>query len=111
MRMIIHPIQMVMGFIIWSVWFVTAYGGLSVACALAPPPVIHGHMTWINALLMLLTVFTTLFLLALAYRCWKARPTTENRRFVVWIAFAGYLAAAIATFAGGLPLLGLPPCL
>jgi hypothetical protein len=111
MRVAVHPVQMVMGFIIWAVWFVAIYGGLSVACDLAPPSIWLGHMTWINAVLLGVTLFTTLFLLALAYRCWRARPDTDNHRFVVWISFAGYVGAAVATFAVGLPILGLPPCL
>ena len=111
MHVIVHPIQMAMGFIIWSVWFVVVYGGLSVACAVSPPSLRLGNVTWINAMLLGITLFTTLFLLGLAYRCWQARPSTDNRRFVVWVAFAGYVTAAIATFAVGLPILGLPPCL
>jgi hypothetical protein len=45
MLSITHPLQLVPGLIIWALWFIAIYGGLSVACALAPP----------NAITLLLT--------------------------------------------------------
>jgi hypothetical protein len=107
----VHPIQMVMGFIIWSLWFVTVYAGLSVACELTPPPVSLGAINWLNGSLLLITLFTALLLIALARRCWRARPTTDNRQFVVRVSVGGYLMAAIATLAVGWPMLSLPSCL
>ena len=33
-----HPIHLIVGLTLWSVWFVAVYSGLSVACAVNPPP-------------------------------------------------------------------------
>ncbi len=33
-----HPIHLAVGLTLWSVWFVAVYSGLSVACAVTPPP-------------------------------------------------------------------------
>lgn len=107
---VIHPLQMVMGLIVWSLWFVAIYSGLSVACSLAPPAVSPGAMTWINGILLALTFFTTMLLLWCAYRCWRAPAAPGNRRFVARIAAGVYLFAAAATLAVGLPISLLPPC-
>lgn len=107
-----HPVHLVLGFIIWSFWFVAVYGGLSVACAVAPPGDALGAATAINVWLLLLTFLTTALLLYLAFRCWRAAaPGMQGLlRFLPQVAAGAYLAAAIATFAVGLPAMVLPPC-
>ncbi len=67
-----HPLQLTLGLIVWSVWFVALYGGLSVACAVAPPAATLGALTWINGLLLLLTLATTALLAYWAHGCWRA---------------------------------------
>lgn len=74
----VHPVQLVMGFIVWSLWFVAAYAGLSVACSLAPPPSVSAW-TWINLLLLGLTLIITALLLACAWRCWRAAASLPER--------------------------------
>ena len=32
-----HPVHLILGLCVWSIWFVVLYGGLSVACQLTPP--------------------------------------------------------------------------
>jgi hypothetical protein len=108
-----HPVQLALGFVIWSAWFVAAYGGLSVACGLAPPPEAQGARTWINAALGLLTLATAAVLLTLAWRCWRARRSTapgQAEHFVAPLAAALHAAAAGATLFVGLPATAIPPC-
>ncbi|HEU0204225.1 MAG TPA: hypothetical protein VFR86_27760 [Burkholderiaceae bacterium] len=111
-----RPLQLALGLTVWSLWFVAAYGGLSLGCAFAPPPVEDGARTWINGALGVLTGATVALLLALAGSCRNAprtaaaaRCTTE--RFVATVAAGLHTAAAPATAFVGAPVIGLPPCL
>ena len=73
-----HPAHLVIGLTLWSVWFVAVYGGLSVACALAPPDPYQGSVNPVNLGLGLLTVLTTAGLIYLAFACWRLAPTAER---------------------------------
>lgn len=106
-----HPLQLVLGLIIWSVWFVLIYAVLSVACSVAPPINTTSPVNWINALLLALTLFTALLLILLAMRCWRARTVERNSAFIARVAPCVYVAAATSTLAIGIPALALPPCL
>lgn len=107
-----HPLQLVLGLIIWSLWLVAVYGGLSLGCLLARPGAGLGPATWLNGLLGGFTLLTVAWLSGCAWRLWQA-PTPEPaaRRFVVRVGAWGYLLAALATLFVGLPILALPPCL
>ncbi len=109
MRSPSHPLQLPMGLIIWSLWFVIMYASLSVACAFVPPDSALGPRTWINGLLLILTLVVTLLLTLLAVRNWRA-PGDGHRRFVARVSAGIYFAAAIATLGVGLPVVALPPC-
>lgn len=107
-----HPLQLALGLIVWSVWFVVLYGGLSVACAVVPPAATLGVITWVNGLLLLLTLATTALLAYWARVCWRAAAgeITRQQRFVGRIAAGVHLIAAGSTLAVGLPVIALPPC-
>jgi hypothetical protein len=108
-----HPLQLVLGLIVWSVYFVTLYGGLSVSCAVAPPDPALGSLTWINGWLLLLVVSITAFLCHSSYSCWRARAgltKDPQRRFIASVSAGVHLLAAVSVLAIGLPTLGLPPC-
>lgn len=110
-----HPVHLVLGLVVWSVYFVAMYGALSVACAVAPPPEAAGALTWINGVLLLLTVLTATALLYGAWRCWRAARAAPNdaRRstFIPGVSAALYLSASVAVLAIGMPAIALPPCL
>ncbi|GAA3964968.1 hypothetical protein [Allohahella marinimesophila] len=110
-----HPAHLVLGLVIWSVWFVLLYGGLSVACELAPPGAEQGALNWLNATLLVLGVFFFVMLLAGAYMSWRHAPSAESdqpqQRFLGRVAAAVYLFAAIASLAIAVPSLVMPPCL
>ena len=106
----IHPMQLVFGFIIWSAWFVVMYGLLSVGCSVATPGDSAGSFTWINGVLLLITVLTTSALSFFTWRCWRVQAPEGNRQFVARIAAGVYGVAAISTLAIGLPVFVLPPC-
>jgi uncharacterized membrane protein SirB2 len=103
-----HPLQLVLGLILWSLYFVLVYSGLSIACAVAPPDTTDSR-SWINALLLIFTIVVTVALLFLAYRQWRI-STDSYGRFIARVAAAVYFAAAISTLAVGLPVIALPPC-
>lgn len=127
-----HPFQLVLGLILWALWFVVMYAGLSVVCETAAPAQEQGPLTWLSAGLLLLTVLTLLLLLYLAQRCWRARqrlrrahdnkPETEaetngptvasaqDQQRVASVATLAYLASAVAVLLAVLPLSLLPPC-
>ncbi|WP_151704599.1 hypothetical protein [Nitrincola alkalilacustris] len=113
-----HPAQIVIGFVIWSIWFIAMYGGLSVACQLAPPEVEKGAFTWLNGGLIAFTLLVFALLLFLAWRsgryCASKHKESDDavgfERFVGYVSTVLYLIAAVATLAGGLPVLVLSPC-
>lgn len=107
-----HPAQLLLGLTLWSLWFVILYGGLSVACELAPPAPGQGALTAINAGLALLTL-TTLGLLAwLAWRGLTAgRVSVGGSRFIALTGAGLHLFSAAGVAFVGLPILALPPCL
>jgi hypothetical protein len=109
-----HPLQLVLGFAVWGVSFVALYGGLSVACAVAPPDPAQGALTWINGSLLLLVLPTTTVLGYASLSCWRARSALASdprRRFIATVSAALHLFAAGGVLAVGLPTVGLPPCI
>ncbi|KGK41339.1 hypothetical protein LH51_15570 [Nitrincola sp. A-D6] len=113
-----HPAQIVMGFVIWSIWFIAMYGGLSVACQLVPPDTGQGPFTWINSGLFAFTLLVFALLVLLAWRSGRycasqhkaGEVTAGFGRFVGYVGTVLYLIAAVGTLAGGLPVLVLSPC-
>ena len=109
-----HPIHNPLCFIICSLWFVALYGGLSVACEVAPPPVEAAQWTWLNALLLVATLAVVTLLVALTFGFWRASERARQRpkeRFVAWIAAAVNATAVLACLFIALPILSMPPCL
>lgn len=106
-----HPLQLVLGLIIWSAWFVLIYTVLSVGCSVAPPANVATPVNWINAALIVLTIITTLLLTFFAARCWRSHAISGNSGFTARVAACVYLIGAMSTLAIGIPVLVLPPCL
>lgn len=110
-----HPMQLALGLIVWSLWFVVNYASLSVACSLASFPA-QGGPAWINRALLLFALLTTGLLLNWALRCWRATRAAAAierapQRLIAQVAAGIHLTAAVATFAVGLVTLALPPCI
>ncbi|UTH34377.1 hypothetical protein NLY39_11755 [Pseudomonas sp. KHPS1] len=109
-----NPIHIPLGLVLWSLWFVAVYGGLSVGCALAPPAPEQGQWTWLNALLALFSLLTFMVLLWLARRFQLAARRADEQpagRFVARLTASVHLVGALGTLFVALPILSLPPCL
>lgn len=109
-----NPIHVPLGLVLWSVWFVALYGGLSVGCSLLPPDPAQGQWTWLNALLAMFSLVTVVLLLALArlfQHAARSECEGQSARFVARLAAGVNLIGAIATVFVALPILSLPPCL
>lgn len=110
-----HPLQIPLGLIIWSLWFVALYGGQAVVCEVSPPAPEQGIWNWLNGGLGLFTLATLLLLLWLAQHFWRlSQPPhelNERQLFVTKLAAGIHFIAALATLFVGLPLLQIPPCL
>lgn len=110
-----HPMQLALGLIVWGIWFIALYGGLSVGCALAPPAPELGPLTWLNLLLGALTAIVVAWLLRQMVLCWQeAGPKGADRsrqRFIAAVGAGIHAVAAASTLFIGLPVIGLPPCL
>lgn len=107
-----HPVQLILGLTIWSLWFVALYGGLSVACAVAPPSPGQGALSGLNLWLGLLSLVTLAALLWLARFCLAAvrRERSRAARFIAAVAAGLHLFSASGVAFVGLPLVALPPC-
>ena len=110
-----HPAQLVLGLSIWSIWFIAMYAGLSVVCQLATPAPQDGAANWLNYALFGLTLIVITLLLLLAWRGWRYCQSVQHanrpQRFIAYVSTVLYLMAALATLAGALPVLVLPPCI
>lgn len=109
-----NPAHIALGLLLWSLWFVALYAGLSLGCALCPPAPELGPWNWLNALLGVMSLLTLLALLWLARRfqraAWRcARGSVQG--FVARLAASVHLVGAIATLFIGLTTLALPPCI
>lgn len=111
----LHPIQIVLGLIIWSVWFAGIYGAHGVACAVSPPDPAQGIVNWLNLSFAIGTLVVIALLLWLAHRAWQlSRPPhelDERQLFVTRLAAGIHLIAALSTLFIGLQLAFLPPCI
>ncbi len=106
-----HPLQLALGLTIWSLWFVTVYGGLSVVCAVTPPTPDQGALTGINLVLGVLTLMTLGLLAGMTQRCMAAARRKRGRlRYMSALAGGLYLFSTVSVGFVGLPLLMLPPC-
>jgi len=110
----------VLGLSLWFIWFCATYGGVAVACAVAPPPIEQGPLNWINASVLVLAAFTTAgFAAGARINAQSAQSTrglpegnsAARQRFVARVAVALYITAAISTAVVALPALLLAPCL
>ncbi|MCE9683855.1 hypothetical protein [Halomonas alkalisoli] len=108
-----HPIQLVGGLTIWSIWFVTIYGGLSVACSVAPPDPGREIWTGINLAVGLATLGTAALLLWLSWAGVVAarRAAVGRERYFAHVSAGIYLFSAGGTLFIGYPVVFLPPCL
>lgn len=109
--------HLILGPTLWGIWFIAIYGGLSAACAVAPPQPEQGPWNWINLALWALTLATVALLVFGAWHCRRATPakaslsSSSPPRFVPSLAAGLYLMSALATLFIGLPTLVLPPCI
>lgn len=110
-----HAWHLVIGLTLWFAWFSATYGGVAVACAIAPPSPAQGAWTWINATVLLLAVaFTAGF----GWVAWysargmqRMQPDAHARdRFFAHTATALYGVAALSTMLVALPAVLMPPC-
>lgn len=111
-----HAWHLVLGLTLWFAWFCATYGGLAVACAVAPPPPEAGPLTWLNAVALLVAaLFTAGFAMA-ARKCARAahEPCThaaaQRRRFIARASAWLYAIAAVCTALVALPVVLLAPC-
>lgn len=108
-----HPVQISLGLVVWSIWFVALYAGLAVACELAPGVPGKGPLL-LNVGFGVFTLATAALLALSAAACLRALRREPERpprdRFVARVGAAVHLIALAATLFIGVPLLGLPPC-
>lgn len=111
-----HAWHLVLGLTLWFIWFCATYGGLAVACAVAPPAAALGAMNGLNASVLVLAAGTTALL---ALGAWASARTARRLpageaaarpRFVAQVAAVLYVIAAVSTAVVALPALWLAPC-
>jgi hypothetical protein len=109
-----HPLHLVLGLLLWFVWFCAVYGGLAVACAWRAPSGPSTVFSALNATALALTLVTAALLLWAAWVGARALRSgavpLPRQRFVVRVSAVLYAVAAASTLAVGLPLLVVPPC-
>lgn len=120
----LHGLQLVLGLTVWLVWFGLSYSLLTIGCVIDPQALEQGPFTWINALLLTLTLLTAALLFYGALRSGRAARTLMQtqavqtqvddaaaRRMIGYLAAGVHFTGAVATLAVGLPITYLPPCL
>lgn len=111
-----HAWHLVLGLTAWFAWFCATYGGLAVACAVAPPPPDAGVFTWLNAAVLLLAAVCTTGFGVGAVRCARAarqestHAAALRRRFIARASAWLYAIAALSTALVALPAVLLAPC-
>ncbi|WP_198411302.1 hypothetical protein [Marinimicrobium alkaliphilum] len=108
-----HPVHTTLGLLLWALWFVVLYGGLSIVCAVAPPAAASGALTGLNGGLLLLTATVLALLAIMTWRCWragKAQAPGSSERFMARLGAGAHGVSALATLWIGLPVVVLPPC-
>jgi len=110
-----HPLQIALGLVIWSGYFVALYTGLSLGCQMESASVNSLTPTWLNHVLWGLTLVVACGLLLQGYRCWRwlshHPQESDANRFIAKVALAVYGLSAFATLVTGAPTLVLGPCL
>lgn len=110
-----HPIQLALGLIIWSVWFVFLYATVSISCA-NDIPIDKGPLPWINAVLIICSILVAILLGYMAYVGKKALSTKKTyysrvTRFIIWVGVGVNMVALCSTISIAFMLLFYPPCL
>jgi hypothetical protein len=109
-----HPLHLVLGLLVWFVWFCAVYGGLAVACAWRAPSGPSTVLSALNAVAFAATLLTVALLLWAAWVTGRAvraeAGSMARQRFVAGLSAVLYMVAAASTLAVGLPLLVVPPC-
>lgn len=109
-----NPIYLPLGLVIWSLWFVAIYAGLSVVCQRAPPAPDSGPWNSLNLTLLLASLLTAALLGALTWLFWRAAQrakTDGSAHYAATTAAAVNLVAMFAVLFITLPILWMPPCL
>jgi hypothetical protein len=123
-----HPLQIVLGLIVWALYFIVVYALTSIACEHFAPPPAAGAVNWLNGGLLALTVVVVIGLLSQAWRGWQAHSGTRKKsttqppdnhqvhaastsHFINYIGIAVHIIAAVATLYTGAPALVLTPCI
>jgi len=111
-----HGWHLVLGMTLWLVWFCATYGGVAVACAVAPPSPALGPLNWLNATVLLLAASSTA---AFGFAAWVSARAARRvpadlagagQRFIARSASALYATAAFSTALVALPAVLLTPC-
>lgn len=100
-----HPVHLVLGLSIWSIWFIAIYAGLSVFCAHEENTLAPGFANPLSIGLLSATLIASLILGLLARWCWR-----KATGFPAKISAGLYAASMLATLAVGAPIAFLPPC-
>jgi hypothetical protein len=103
------------GYTIWGIALVALYAALSVGCDLGWQERPLGPVSLQRAVLLALWLASVLVLVLLARRTWawwRRAAETRSRlvRFNLWLAAFASIAAGVATFWMGLPILALSTC-
>lgn len=105
-----HAWHLVLGLTLWFAWFCATYGGLAVACAVAPPSPSQGAWTWLNLAVLLLAALFSAAFSAAAWASARANGKGERQRFMARAATALHAIAALSTLMVALPAVVMTPC-
>ncbi|TVP88118.1 MAG: hypothetical protein EA348_11490 [Pseudomonadaceae bacterium] len=106
-----HPVHALTGLLLWCLWFVLLYAGLSLGCVWLPEAqALSSPWNTINLGLGLLTLVFVLFYALLVWRSWRALQRQPEAHFMLWLGLLVHLLSAAATLFVALPVLYLPPC-
>lgn len=109
-RLLCHPLHLTVGLGTWALWFVVAYGAVSVLCSVQPAAArLPGAWALVLGGLCLVTAAALGALAWASARAVRHAPDAPTR-FIARLGAGLDALAAVATLGVGLPLVWLPPC-
>lgn len=114
MVLISYAWHLVLGLMVWFLWFMLMYSMLSIHCGTHASD--FELLNWPRLMLFITTLVSIILLTYLISLCWRTKPNVINARrslvyFIIWISLGVYITAMGAMIVMGGMILFYPICI